>query len=315
MPRISFPLPILLFSLFFLINCTSTAKEPLPGSLRATGTILVKKEKREYILYLPSSYDHTKKTPLLLALHGGGGSASQWENYSGIKKLSEKKGFVLVFPNGLDKGWSDGRNFGNRGKVDDVSFIRELINHLVRKFNIDEKRIYAVGVSNGGMMCQRLACELTDKFAAVASIISSLPEKIAQKAHPSSPISVMLIAGTKDPLVPWEGGEVKIFRQRRGRIISVEDTARFWVNHNGCKSPPQESPVPDRDKEDGSHITKKVWKGGKESTEVVLYTVHEGGHTWPGGPQYLGKWLIGKRNGDMNAFEVAWDFFSRHRRK
>ncbi len=284
---------------------------------------------RSYLVHLPPQVLQPGKLPLVLVFHGGGGSAGQIVRASGFAQLADRHGFLAVFPQGVNKHWNDGRKsevFAQQDRrIDDVAWIRALVEKLKRDYPVDPRRIYAVGISNGGMFCQRLAVELSDQLAAVASLTASLPEPL-KHATPKAPVAVMLINGTADPLLPYQGGEVtirpllgRLGRQlplrSRGRVISTEETIRYWVRHNGTKPKPHITRLPDTDPQDGCRVEVHRWSGGRGGTEVVLYKVIGGGHGWPGGSQYLGVDRIGHVCQDFDATKAIWQFFARHRKK
>jgi polyhydroxybutyrate depolymerase len=237
----------------------------------------------------------------------------------GLNRLSDKEGFIVVYPDGIEKHWNDGRENVNyrahREKIDDVGFISALIDHLAKQYHTDVKRVYATGVSNGAMMSFRLACELSEKISAVAPVAGSMPENMPSKCTPSRPIPVLMISHTEDPLVPWGGGEIRFGLRRFGRVLSVGETVTFWATHNQCSSPPNITWGPDKDSKDGTRVRKESYHPCRESSEVVLYAIEGGGHTWPGGDQYLPEWIIGKTSRDIDANEVIWSFFKRHIKK
>ena len=148
---------------------------------------------------------------MVLVFHGGGGNAKQIAKLSGFNKISEEKGFLVLYPEAIDKHWNDGRESArfreHDEKVNDVAWIDALITELKTTYSVDNKRIYAMGISNGGIFSQRLAIELGQHFAAIASLTAQIAEPLAQ-APPPNPISVLIMNGTKDPFVPYEGGEV-----------------------------------------------------------------------------------------------------------
>jgi polyhydroxybutyrate depolymerase len=119
-------------------------------------------------------------------------------------------------------------------------------------------------------------------------------------------------SNTEDPLVPWGGGEIRFGRQKFGKVLSVLESVKFWTTHNQCSSPSNITWEPDRDPKDGTRVRKELYNQCRESSEVVLYGIEGGGHTWPGGDQYLPEWMIGKTSRDIDANEVIWDFFKRH---
>lgn len=280
------------------------------------GSIVFDGLKRTYHVRLPSSQD--KPLPLVFLLHGGGGSAKAMEKLTreGFNTLAEKEGFIAVYPEAVEKHWNDGRGLqrwrSQRDKINDVGFISTLIEHLSREHRIDQKRIYATGISNGGLMSYRLACELTHQIAAVAAVASSMGESLSLSCRPSRPISVLIINGVEDSLVPWEGGEIRLGPWRLGKVLSVSNTVKFWAGRDNCSSSPLITQEPDRDPQDGTRVRKELYAQCREGTEVILYAIEGGGHTWPGGYQYLGEGIVGKTSRDIDANEVIWDFFNKH---
>jgi polyhydroxybutyrate depolymerase len=262
---------------------------------------------RTYLLYAPPSISKEHPVPLLLVFHGGGGHDYNMPHFTGFDDLADSRGFIVAYPDSLNKHWNDGRELS---PADDVGFVRALIAKVKRDFHVDAARIYATGISNGGFFSQRLACDLSDQIAAVASVAATMPEPLVPLCHPSQPVSVMFIQGTNDPLVHIEGGYVA---RRNGRNISLADAVKFWLEHDETRSKPESTNLPGHDT-NGTSVHRDVYTGGNEHTEVVVYTIEGGGHTWPGGPQYLPAFLVGKVNHDIDASEFIWDFLSRHRR-
>jgi polyhydroxybutyrate depolymerase len=318
-----FPIVFLLLNLscqdWIIFGTNNSNTEATTGDY--TKSIIHDGLKRTYRIHIPSSFDKTKPIPLVIVLHGGGGSAEAMLalTLGGFNTLSEREGFIVVYPNGIEKHWNDGRGSSGlsryrafRENIDDVGFISALIDLLIKEMNIDKKRIYITGISNGGIMSFRLACELSEKITAIASVTASMPEKLASHCSPLRPISVLIINGMDDPLVPWEGGEIRFGRLRLGKVLSVSETVKYWVKHNKCSTSPQIFRQPDKDPFDGIRVRKEVYGQGREGTEVVLYTIEGGGHTWPGGYQYLREGFIGKTSRDIDATEVIWNFFKRH---
>ena len=270
---------------------------------------------RSYRIHTPPSYDKMNPLPLLIALHGGGGTGKKMEELTlgGFNKLSDREGFIVVYPDGIEKHWNDGRENvsyrAHREKVDDVGFLSALIDALMKERNIDRNRIYVTGISNGAMMSFRLACELSQKITAIAPVAGAMPENLPFQCSPSRRIQVLMISNTNDRLVPWEGGDIRFIRKTFGRALSVPETVKYWVNHNQCSSSPAVSMEPDRDPKDGTRVRQEVYGSCGEGTRVILYAIEGGGHTWPGGHQYLPEWMIGKTSRDIDANEVIWNFF------
>jgi len=227
-----------------------------------------------------------------LVFHGGGGNAEQIAKFSGFNTLSEKHGFLAIYPQAIDKHWNDGRNSEkfreHDTRIHDVAWIKKLLGELKRTYSIDTRRVYATGISNGGIFSQRLAIELGQHFAAVASLTAQIAEPLA-KTNPTSPVSMLIINGTKDPFVPLEGGDVtpylfprfrKLLRQStRGKVISTEDTIAFWVRHNRIGGTGTVKKLPDIDTTDESTVERTEWIKEKPRVSVVLDKIIGGRHT------------------------------------
>jgi polyhydroxybutyrate depolymerase len=221
-----------------------------------------------------------------------------------------------VYPDGIEKNWNDGRKNvtdpAHEQNIDDVGFFEAIIENLTDEFNIDPNQIFSTGISNGAMMSYRLAFEIPDKIAAIAPVAGAVPIDLLVYNITDNPVSVCVISGTHDPLVPWEGGLVGTPRNPRGVVISVPESVLFWVLHNNCSTIPNSTVLPDKDPNDHTWIQQDIYTGGNGNTEVVLYTIYNGGHTWPDGYQYLPEVLVGRTSHDMNANTVIWEFFSTH---
>jgi polyhydroxybutyrate depolymerase len=271
---------------------------------------------RSYRLHIPPGFDEDNEGALLFVLHGGGGTARGMENYltrRGFNRLSDEQGFIVVYPDGFEKHWNDGRKnvSWQEGNVtiDDVGFLCTLIDMLLVEFDLDAERVFCCGISNGGQMSYRLACERTDKLAGIATVVSSLSEDLVAGCEPSGPLPVFMTVGTDDPLVPFEGGEIQLFNNTYGQVISVNETVDYWVTNNDCDDNPVISYLPDPDPTDGVRVRTELYGNGDNETQVLLYVMEGGGHTWPGGPQYFRESIIGKTCYDFDACEAIWKFF------
>jgi polyhydroxybutyrate depolymerase len=267
---------------------------------------------RTYRLVVPDSYDPAVAFPLVLALHGGGGnSRGMCDLKNGMKPLANPEGFLLVCPDGIERHWNDGRGIqtwrAHKEGIDDVGFLSALIVKLSEQYNIDQARIYSTGISNGGLMSYRLACEIPHTIRAIASVTASMPEGLI--CRPSRSVSVMILNGTDDPLVPYEGGMVSLGGRDLAVVESTADTIRFWVEQNGCEPEPSTGIEPDRDPEDEMRVRWEAYRTCKSGAQVVLYTIEGGGHTWPGSTLYLPEFIIGGVTGDINGGKVIWAFF------
>jgi polyhydroxybutyrate depolymerase len=171
--------------------------------------------------------------------------------------------------------------------------------------------VYATGVSNGAFMSQRLAAEASDRVAAIAAVIGGMAPQVRARFAPATPVSVLLINGTDDPLVPYQGGPVA---RNRGETIAVSEIVRLWIGHNQCPAGAETVMLPDVDPADGTRVRRTTYGPCAGRTTVVLYTVDGGGHTWPGGSQYLPRAVIGRTSRDVDATLVIWQYFRSHPR-
>ncbi|MBG0859663.1 MAG: phospholipase [Bacteroidales bacterium] len=279
---------------------------------------------RDFLIHIPPSYDRSLKLPLVIALHGRGGNGESMVLITrrGFDKMADRDGFIVTYPDGIELNWNDGRmdeeanDRAHRENIDDVGFISALIDYMIKEYNADPKRIYVTGISNGAIMAYRLACELSDKIAAIAPVDGNIPIMLLHECLPSMPVSVLAVNNVNDPLVPYEGGDIHglFHRIKLGKVLSVEESIKFWVNRNKCSLTPVVTQEPDRDPKDGTKVTRKEYFNGAGGNEVVLYLVDGGGHTWPGGFQYLPEWIVGKTSKEIDANEVIWSFFRKHSR-
>ncbi len=273
---------------------------------------------RSYLVHPPHADIGTPAQPLVIALHGGRGDSAKMERLTGFSKLADRGRFIVAYPDAVEGNWNDGRAVAafraHREEIDDVGFIAALIDALNREFSVDLDRVYVAGVSNGAMMAQRLACELTDRIAAVASVIGALPENLADGCAPTRPIAVMMVNGTSDGLVPWEGGEVRAARKTFGRVLSVPASLNFWIRRNACAPESRYDLLADRDPGDGTRVFRHIYEGCAGAVRVVLYEVRDGGHTWPGRRKALPQLFLGRVTRDIEASTVIWEFFQDFRR-
>lgn len=274
---------------------------------------------RTYKIHIPPSLPENFSPAMVFVLHGGGGTGDGMERsltLGGFNTLSDENNFIVVYPDGIERHWNDGRtntsDAAHEQNIEDVGFFDALIENLTNEFNIDTNRIYCTGISNGAMMSYRLALELPEKIAAIAPVAGAIPIDILPDEPLLIPLSVCVISGTSDPLVPWEGGTVGTKQNPRGVVISVPDSVNYLVVNNNCNITPETILLPNTDSTDGTIVYYHKYGNGDNNTEVVLYEIRNGGHTWPGGYQYLSKIIIGRTCKDINANEVIWEFFKNH---
>jgi polyhydroxybutyrate depolymerase len=274
-------------------------------------TLVVDGVSRTYRVHVPSGYKATVPVPLLLAFHGAGSNSGDMADLTGLGKVADRAGFLVVYPQGIDYHWNAGRSTGSTAaQVDDLGFVRALLTRLESDYAIDRQRVYATGFSNGAFFSQRLACAMTADFAAVASVSGQMSQALSLVCKPARPISMLLVHGTDDPIVPYDGGSVQ--GSRGGTLLSVAATAAFWEHADACPAGGASVKLPDASPADGTHVRREEHAGCADGTEVTLYTVKNGGHTWPDGPQYDQIWIIGKVTHALDASATIWEFLARH---
>ena len=229
-----------------------------------------------------------------------------------FNELADRDGFFVVYPQGVDKSWNDGRpdkiSGAHRKGIDDVGFLGALIEHLIYEYPIDSARIFVTGISNGGLMSFRLGCTLNDKIRAIAPVTAQIPSALEPLCRSESEVSLAVFNGTEDPLVPYNGGQITVFRQQRGEVLSTDETIKIWQNKNRCRSKARVTEVPDL-AADGTRVTKIEYTQCAAESRVVLFRIDGGGHTWPDGRQYLPVRRVGRTSRDINACDEIWEFF------
>jgi len=255
---------------------------------------------RNYILYLPKNYTGNTNFPLVIYLHSYGATAQQEMNYTQLNQVADVSDFIVVYPSGVPNWNSDVVNIPRfpNPDVDDVGFINALIDILSNNYNIDLERIYACGFSNGGAMAFRLAFQLSDRIAAIASVGGPLSPSVAESYKPVRPIPVLYIHGTNDLIVPINGDS---------DFPSAEQTISIWTSFNDCVHT-ETTILPDLNQTDSSTVEKIIYTDCSENCDVVYYKVINGGHTWPGGQS---GYESGTTNQDINASVEIWNFFNR----
>lgn len=278
-----------------------------PGSHRRALT--VDGRPRSYLVHVPPGHDAAQKTPVVLVFHGAFMTAATMVPFCGLNKKADDAGFVVVYPNGTGVGeaalfWNASAKPAADGPPDDVAFTARLLDDLATVVNVDPKRVYAAGMSNGGMMCHRLAAELSGRIAAIAPVTGTLA---LARVRPARPVPVIQFHGTADRIVPFDGPTGRT--PPTMRFTSVERTMRAWAEANGCPEEPRVSPYPDAT-DDGTTVTRQTYGPGRGGGEVVLIEVTGGGHTWPG--QAPPAEFLGKSTSDVSANDIMWEFFERH---
>ncbi|PHS14062.1 MAG: hypothetical protein COA86_16340 [Kangiella sp.] len=292
---------------------------------------------RHYRYYLPPT--KIKKPPLVILLHGGtqnmfklfnkhAGGSKEWQT------LADKNGFILLTPNGTSPtqsffngqgkrsklNWNDCRapqtNTKRNVKADDIGFIKKLILWSIDELSINSTKIYVTGASNGGMMTYRVASELSNQVTAVASFIANLPED-SECELPKKPIPMLIMNGSNDAFMPWNGGDVK---GKGGKVLSTADTLEFWLlGNNSDKHKPVKYEYNDINQSDHSRVVSTCYPAltqpKRASAETCLFEIIGGGHVTPSinhqVPKWIQKRIIGWQNKDIEGARIAWEFFEK----
>jgi polyhydroxybutyrate depolymerase len=262
---------------------------------------------RTYLVHIPPAHDPGRPTPVVLVLHPFGTNARLMTRISGFSETADRGGFLAVYPNGSGRSerflsWNEGGL--SLRTADDVGFLAAVLDDLALVANVDPARTYAAGMSNGAMMCYRLAAELPHRIAAIASVAGTMAHSLPR---PSRPVPVLIFHGTEDTMIPLRASDARA--PRSVAFKPVEETASHWAEIDGCSLPPVTVDVPNR-RDDGLLIRRKRYGPGKDGAEVVLYVIEGGGHTWPG-REFRGG-LLGKSAVDLPASDLIWKFFQEH---
>ncbi|KFI08737.1 PHB depolymerase family esterase [Massilia sp. BSC265] len=291
----------ILIALLVLSSACSTA-------FAQVGSLVHKEEKRRYIVYTPPSYhaDPRQPYPVVFNFHGGGMSMAEQMLYTGMNRAADRHRFIVVYPKGTKEDWNVGFGMPYLGGSDDVGFTEALLEKLKKEYRIDASRVYATGLSRGGFFALRLAADLPQLFAAVASVGGPMPEPVVQHHTKPGKVGVMLIHGTADQVVAYDG------KATGSGYLSAVDSHRYWIKRNGLEGTPEQTRSFNDDSLDGTEVSYR--EQGKDGARVALVTVKEGGHTWPGADAFNVGLPIGKTTRDVDANELMWQFFARHRR-
>jgi len=270
---------------------------------RSNGSIVSSGLEREYLLYVPRSYDRTRPTPLVISMHGGSLWPAGQKEISQWNRVADERGFIVVYPSGVTghgpRAWRAG---GGPGLVRDVRFISELIDTLMASYNIDPARIYADGLSNGGGMAFALSCTLSDRISAVGVVAPAifLPWSACTDRRA---VPMIAFHGTADRSVAYHGG--KSWVAPNAFFPDIPAWTQKWAERNRCGPNPVDSAV-------SVGVTRREYMNCADGAAVVLYTVLDGGHTWPGGGP-MPKWFAGTTSHSIDATSLMWSFFSEHR--
>jgi polyhydroxybutyrate depolymerase len=298
---------VLLLACFLVSGCRSAevaqpSKDQLSASESAScvagdhlDEIDVGGQLRPYRMHIPSTIRKDKSAALVLGFHGNGGTADVFETYSGFSIAADREGFIAVYPQGAGQipTWEVDAVANNQ----DVQFMRALIERVETQCAVDPSRIYATGHSRGGGMANRLACDLSDRIAAIGPVSGFYPPEGG--CEPVRGVAIIAFHGNADPVVPYNGiGNQNIPPGAYFAFgIPITQWASAWAARNAC------GPVPASILNE-DYLTGQAWSGCRNGADVILYTIPGGGHGWPGGSESI--------TSEFNTAQMIWDFFEAH---
>ncbi len=284
---------------------------PVSNAEMIQQTLLHEKDPRLYYLYVPTTYDETVPTPLLVVLHGRTSDGKRMARLTEFNMRAEALGFLVAYPDGKQKQWNYLHGIpGANDAPDDSGFLTMLIEKVMGKYNLDTKRIYVTGISNGGFMTQRLACNPANIFAAFASVAASGYSAMPPNCKNSNPVNILYLHGTEDRLVPWQGLAIKDGTGSQQQVtMSMTETLKFWSDHNGCSANVSSKSIPPKEGSSQTRVSIFSASQCRDNTEVMLFGIIGGGHNWPGVTGIIPESIAGQVNMDIHASDVIWSFF------
>ncbi len=283
-----------------LKSAIATPAEPYSGAARS------------YDLYVPPSTDSADPMPVVFGLHGRSGTGLGFAYLSDMNRVAREKGFIAIYPDGVNNEWDyvlGTPGFEDYSSVDDSDFFVKLVDDLAKDLAIDQDRLYVAGFSNGGFMAQRAACDAPDRFAAFATISASLYPYFIDLCESTPPVPMMVIHGTDDNNILWNGVTVQDFEVS----LSVPDTVLFWAVHDQCEPDLVESMVmPSLEPNPTTTVYRYTFGGCAVGSDVLFYAIQGGGHNIPGIRGRLDEAIAGQTTIDINGAEEIWKFFSAH---
>jgi polyhydroxybutyrate depolymerase len=297
--------------LFLLLSVVSVqAQDEEARSL----SITVDDLERTYRLHVPDDLD--EPAPLVMMLHGRGGDGEHIQAYTEFDVLADAEGFITVYPDGINYGWDFVLGIpGYESTYDDTAFLIALLDHIAAEYPVDLSRVYMAGFSNGGFMAQRVACANPTRFAAFASVAASGFAGMRQVClEPGTETAPMLLMhGTYDNIVLWNGMSVTRGDRTVQITYPVPETLAYWAEFNACQPEAETDTLPKLGMSPGTYV-RVLSVLCPEDTGVVLYTVVNGGHNWPGHPEGIPADIAGNVNRDIDANREIWKFFKQHQR-
>lgn len=293
----------------------ATTPAPSFGSLHSTHQVSIDGLSREYLLHVPAGHDGKSLRPLVIMLHGGGGTAKTAATATRLSEKADEGGFFSVYPQALPRDpkrpvtflrnptfWNVGSGFGHaeRLRIDDVGYVRALLDDVMARQPIDPTRVYVAGFSNGAALALRVAVDLSERIAAVAAVAGHLWRR---DVSPARPVSLLYMIGELDPIVPPSGGVVHSPWGKEHVLPPVRETIDTWVGWNGCPREPQIVPSP-------AGVRSERYGPCRGGSEVLFHTVAGMGHVWPGGVPVLADRIAGPSRNVLDGTDEMWRFFA-----
>ena len=275
---------------------------------------------RNYLVHVAKDYNFEKPLPLVVAIHGAFSTAKEFEKQTGFSTLADKEGFIVLYPNGIGilgimQHWNSGFCCGKAAKenIDDIGFLEKSINDLSGYLNIDRTRIYMVGFSNGGMLAYRFAAEKSHMVAAIAAVAATIGGKSSADSPelcipaPVIPVPLIILHGSKDESIPYEGGSSMKHMSAAREYMSVADSVDFWIRHNGCQREPAQKNLYDE------NVLHEWWGKCRNNSAVELYLIKNCPHIWP---DKYSMAAFDKKNAlkGFDAAEIIWSFLKNYQR-
>lgn len=293
----------------------------VPVSEHGKSSITSENLERNFLFYIPKK-PNPNGFPIVFVLHGGGGTGEGMIYLTRISEVAERDGFIVVYPNGLENRWNDGRGITrfltDQRNTNDVQFFRDMTRHFKSNFRVDDQRIHVVGLSNGGFMAQRILCEASDLFASGFSIAATTSVYLSKECKLNEPISIGFIFGKKDDIIPYSGGtilvptsqELNSPRLPAGESISFLQSLEVWKKRLGCENESIHN-IDSLKKRRDKDILKYTYQNCRRNSLLDGYLIESGGHFWPHGFYYTNESKYGYLTQDLDATKVVIDFFKR----
>jgi len=264
-------------------------------------TLNFERHETTYIVHLPAGYSKTKQYPLIVNYHGLNADAAKHQHYCQMDKVADKEGFIVVYPQSYHKGWNAGLGFRSyTNGPDDIGYLNLLLDTLEVNYSIDKQRIYTAGVSMGGSFNYRIASEMSNRIAAIASVSGLMTDSTLIYCDPVRNIPILHFHGTHDPLMNYKGMK---------QAFGAEEVVKLWALKDQCSNKPDTIQIPDRCKSDKTTVLLVKYTNCSNKSEVWFYKINGGGHTWPGSAKAFK--FLGRKNKDINGSEAIWEFFQK----